>query len=86
MVRAHFQEDLFSGGLFVFINRLLNRMKVLYWDRDGMALWSKRLERGRYRLPAPGTANTMELSVGEWAMLLEGITPLKVSARYRRAA
>ena len=52
MVRAHFGADLLSGSLFVFVNRRRKYLKLLYWDRDGFAIWAKRLERGTFRIPA----------------------------------
>ena len=57
-------------------------MKILYWDHGGLALWYKRLERGTFQMLA-GDGDTLELNSAELSMLLEGITPLKVSRRYR---
>src|SRR5262249_19553975 len=52
LVRTQLRGDLLSGHLFVFFNKKADRLKILYWDRDGLVLWYKRLERGRYHFPA----------------------------------
>jgi transposase len=64
--------DPLSGHLFVFVNKRRDRIKILYWDRDGMAVWAKRLERGTFRLPAAG-AESVEMTTAELAALLAGI-------------
>jgi transposase len=83
MVEEHFTESLFSGALFIFLNRRRDRVKILYWDSGGLALWYKRLERGRFRMPAGREEQAVELSSAELSMLLEGITPLRVDRRYK---
>ena len=66
------QDPIASGHLFVFVSRRADRLKVLWWDRDGYALYAKRLEQGTFRLPA-GEGDAVVLSPAELAMLLEGI-------------
>jgi transposase len=77
--------DPLSGHLFVFVNKRRDRIKVLYWDRDGLAVWAKRLERGTFRLPAAG-ADRVEMTTAELAALLAGIdlNTARRRVRYRR--
>jgi len=83
MVEEHFAESLFSGSLFIFLNRRRDRVKILYWDGGGLALWYKRLERGTFRMPSGRENTAVELTSAELSMLLEGITPLRVDKRYK---
>jgi len=67
--------DPLSGDLFLFTARRRDRLKILYWDRDGLAIWYKRLEEGTFRIPRPidnATTPHVELKASELAMLLEG--------------
>jgi transposase len=64
--------DPLSGHLFVFVNKRRDRIKILYWDRDGMAVWAKRLERGTFRVPAAASGR-VEMTTAELAALLAGI-------------
>jgi transposase len=64
--------DPLSGHFFVFVNKRRDRIKILYWDRDGMAVWAKRLERGTFRIPA-AAADRVEMTTAELAALLAGI-------------
>jgi transposase len=67
-------QDPLSGHLFLFRSRGGDRLKALYWDKDGYALWYKRLEQGVFKLPrVAGDATSVELRASELAMLLDGI-------------
>lgn len=76
IVRERFGDDPLSGHLFVFRSRRGDRMKILWWDRDGFAIWQKRLERGVFRMPRVDpsrTAARLDISRRDLAMMLEGI-------------
>jgi len=72
--------ELMSGAYFVFVNRSKDRMKVLYWDGDGFAIWWKRLEKGRFHLIGIERAS---INRREFFMLLEGITPHRIQKRFK---
>lgn len=74
--------DPLSGHLFVFRGRRGDRLKILYWDRDGYALWYKRLEAGTFRFPADGT-EAREISSADLALILDGIDPRSVTRQER---
>lgn len=87
LIRSELQEDPLSGALYLFRSRRGNRLKILYWDRDGYALWYKRLEQGVFRFPkAPADTHKLVLRGWELAMLLEGIDlrSIRRLARYKR--
>jgi transposase len=86
VVQNYFTQNPLNGEYFVFINRPADRIKILYWDTDGYALWYKRLEQGRFHIPAAVTENgklTVPLTAAQLAMLLEGIDPIQVKQRKR---
>jgi transposase len=84
LVKDFLGQDPLSGHLFLFVGRARDRLKILYWDTDGFALWYKRLEEGTYRLPvARENEHGVELKASELAMLLEGID-LKSIRRMKR--
>jgi transposase len=76
-----------SGHLFLFVNRYRNRIKILFWDRDGFCIWYKRLERGVFEMPAGGQAG-VELDYKQLSRLLGGLdlrSGRRRQRRYRRA-
>jgi transposase len=84
LVRSRLQADPLSGHLFIFRNRHADRLKVLYWGGHGLCLWCQRLEAGRYHFPdAPAVSTGVELSPGQFQMILDGIDLSRVR-RFKR--
>ncbi len=84
IVRESFDCDPTDGSLFIFLNRQRNMVKALYWDRDGFALWQKRLERGRFTFSAEGSTL---IDRAELALILEGVTAriIRRSPRWQKS-
>jgi transposase len=89
LVERELGQDPLTGDLFVFRSRRGDRLKLLYWDNDGLAIWYKRLEEGTFVFP---TADQQRVRVGahglvirpaELAMLLDGIDLAHVKRRQR---
>ena len=72
LVEQELQLDPFASALYVFINRQRNKIKVLYWHRNGFCLWLKRLEAEQFACPKEGETATRTISVHEFEWLLEG--------------
>jgi len=84
LVRDRIAQDPLSGHLFVFRNKRGDRLKLLYWDGDGLAIWYKRLERGSYRFPAvTGTGDGVEIRAADFAMILDGVDLESVKRQQR---
>lgn len=98
MASSIMQQDPLSGHLFVFRNRTADRIKILYWDQDGLAIWYKRLEKGSFQFPCDLTkaelpsdskgattkpTSSLEVSVSDLSMLLHGIDLSSIQKRKR---
>jgi transposase len=92
LVQQHLSQDPLTGDLFVFRSKRGDRLKLLYWDNDGLAIWYKRLEEGTFLFPTPdeqrakvGTHGLL-IRPAELAMLLDGIdlAGAKRRKRYQR--
>lgn len=84
IVQSEFRRDIRDGDVFVFLNRRLDRVKLLHWDRDGMAIWMKRLERGTFQRPAcPPKGVQVEMDATDLTLLLSGIELTSVKRRPR---
>ncbi len=95
MVREFLGADPLSGHLFVFRSKRGDKVKLLYWDTDGLAIWYKRLEEGTFRFPTATSATSLtsaghgiEIRAADLAMLLDGVDldSVKRRKRYRRPA
>jgi transposase len=88
LVEAALQLDPLSGHLFLFLNKRRDRVKVLFWERDGLVIWYKRLEAGTFQWPrATSAATSVELSMTDLALLLTGVdvSSARRRKRYQRA-
>jgi transposase len=89
LVESVIHQDPFSGHLFVFRNRRRDRLKIMWWDRDGLAIWYKRLEKGSFQFPTDlkNSADKLparcEMRAEEFAMLLGGIDLAGIRRRKR---
>lgn len=88
LARESLGQDPLSRHLFLFVGRAKDRIKILYWDKDGFCIWYKRLEEGTFRLPTKQAGASVEMKASELAMLLAGIdlTSIKRRKRFARPA
>ena len=82
LVEENFRLDLFTGSLFAFCNRKRDRVKIIYWDRNGFCLWMKRLEKEVFRWPE-SEMEVIEISQTALGWLLHG---LDLKQAHRRLA
>jgi transposase len=75
LVRDVLLHDPLSGHLFIFFSKRRERVRIVYWDRNGFAMWSKKLERGRFCpiFSADGNLQAQAIEAAELALIIEGI-------------
>jgi transposase len=75
LVRDVLCHDPLSGHLFIFFSKRRDRVRIVYWDRNGFAMWTKRLERGRFcpTFSADGRLGVSDIEAAELALIIEGI-------------
>jgi len=89
IVSEHVEKDVLDGGLFVFVNRRRDRMKLLWWDQDGLAFFYKRLESGTFQMPqVDADSKSVALTPTQLSLILGGIDlqSARQRKRYRRYA
>ena len=72
LVEQSLKRDVFAPALYVFSNARRDRIRILYWERNGLVLWSKRLEQQRFIWPRMAEGDTVSMSGGELNQLLDG--------------
>jgi transposase len=75
LVRDVLRHDPLSGHLFIFFSKRCERVRIVYWDRNGFAMWTKRLEKGRFRptFSAGPHLSSVSIEAAELALIVEGI-------------
>lgn len=84
LVQSHMGQDPVSGGVFIFINRWRNKIKLLHWEHGGFVLYYKRLESGTIELPCyDKSTRSVQISWPALVMMVEGISLEKTKPRKR---
>lgn len=72
LVEQSLKRDVFAPALYVFSNARRDRIRILYWERNGLVLWSKRLEQQRFIWPRMSAGDTVSMTGSELNQLLDG--------------
>ena len=84
MAEEHIKRNVLEGGLYVFINRRRDRVKLLWWQDDGLCIWYKRLEAGTFELPHVNKETScIEVTVTQMNLILGGIALSSAQQRKR---
>lgn len=73
LVKNILQQNPFCGHLFVFYNKRKDLVKILYWQTNGFCLWQKKLEKGRFILPASFASSSFEMSPYHLQVFIQGL-------------
>jgi len=82
LVKEQMQGNPLSGDIFIFLSRRRNQVKLLRWEKDGFAIYTKRLEEGTYEVPVSQDGNSFVISHQQLLLILHGISLKQV--RYRK--
>jgi transposase len=88
LVKQEMKQHVLGGDVFIFINRRRNQVKLLCWEKDGLAVYHKRLEKGTFELPVTGTEPVITLTALQLRLIMDGIQlqSIKHRLRYRLTA
>jgi transposase len=74
LVREYLHREVTDGGVFIFVNRRRNQIKLLHWEGDGLALYQKRLEKGVYEEPRRShDGSSLVINAEQLQLILQGI-------------
>ncbi|WDE06675.1 IS66 family insertion sequence element accessory protein TnpB [Thalassomonas viridans] len=76
LVELELRQDAYTGALFIFCNKGKDKIKLLYWDKTGFALWYKRLDKQRFKWPSKINDEALALSEQQLDWLLSGFSVL----------
>ena len=84
LVQEHMHSNVLQGGVYIFVNRKRNQIKLLSWEGDGLAIYYKRLEKGVYEFPSilPGN-NSATIDSLQLQLILQGIVLGSVKKKIR---
>lgn len=80
LVQESLEMDPLSGFIFVFFNKASNKVKAIYWDRNGFCIWQKRLETGVFRVPSIGSER-WDINLQDLQIILAGFDISKLPRR-----
>jgi transposase len=84
LVSQHGQANILQGGVYIFVNKKRNQIKLLTWEGDGLAIYYKRLEKGVYELPSISAGNdSATIDAVHLQLILQGIVLTSVRKRKR---
>lgn len=84
IVNQHMQLNILQGGVYIFVNKKRNQIKLLTWDGDGLAIYYKRLEKGVYELPVLNTGHqSASIDMVQLQLILQGIVLSSVRTKKR---
>ncbi len=84
IVQEHMHANVLQGGVYIFINRKRNQIKLLQWEGDGLAIYYKRLEKGVFELPCLTTgAASVTIDAQKLQLILQGIVLSSVRKKVR---
>ena len=84
LVQNELNREPTSGEVFIFINRMRDRMKLLHWQQGGFVLYYKRLEKGTIGLPSlKADSTSCQVSYTDLVLMIEGITVEKMVQKVR---